>query len=76
MRNQKFLRKLFTVGTPHCAAACALAGVFIALIALWAGIWRALLVVAVVAIGAFIGGVKEKKQFFHKFIKSDSSHLN
>lgn len=76
MRNKKFLRQLFTVGTPHCAAACVLAGVFIALIALWAGIWRALLVVAVVAVGAFVGGVKEKKQFFRKFIKSDSSYFN
>jgi len=72
MRNKRFLQKLCTVGTPHCAAACALAAAFIALIGLWAGFWRALLFVAVVAVGAFLGGVKNKKQLFQKHFMKDT----
>ena len=69
MRNRPFLQKVFSTGTPHCAVACALAGTFIALIALWAGFWKALFVVAAVAAGAFVGGVKDKKRLFRKLIR-------
>jgi len=73
MRNKRFLEKVLTVGTPHCAVACALAAVFIALIGLWAGFFRALLFVAVFALGVFIGGVKDKKQLFQRFFDKDSN---
>ena len=73
MRNKRFLQKVCTAGTPHCAVACALAVVFAGLIALWAGFWRALLFVAAVGFGAFIGGVKDKKKLFQKFFMKDSN---
>ena len=73
MRNKRFLQKVFSTGTPHCAVACALVAVFIALIGLWAGFWRALLFAAVVTIGAFIGGVKDKKRLFQRFFVKDSN---
>ncbi|MCL1963989.1 MAG: DUF2273 domain-containing protein [Firmicutes bacterium] len=58
-----FFQKIFTKGTPQCAIACAFVGVLVALLLLWAGVWRTLLVTALVAVGAFIGGVKDKKAF-------------
>jgi len=68
MREDGFFTKVFTKGTPHCAIACALAGVLVALLLLWAGIWRTLLVLSLVALGAFVGGVKDKKAFVNKII--------
>lgn len=68
MRDDGFFSKVFTKGTPHCAIACALLGILIALLLLWAGVWRTLLVVVLVALGAFIGGVKDKKAFLRKLV--------
>lgn len=67
MRDEKdFLTRMFTRGTPECAIACAVAGILAALLLLWGGIWRTLLVLALIAAGAFIGGVKDKKAFMRK----------
>lgn len=67
MRDGKgMLARFFTRGTPECAIACAFLGVFAALLLLWAGIWRTLLVFALIAAGAFAGGVKDKKAFVRK----------
>lgn len=74
MRDSGFFVKVFTKGTPQCAIACALLGVLLALLLLWAGVWRTLLVVALVAGGVFIGGVKDKRAFFKKlFSRADSA---
>ncbi len=64
--DRGFFSKIFTPGTPQCAIACALVGALTALMLLWAGAWRTLLVAALVAIGAFIGGVKDKKAFLQR----------
>ncbi|MDR0928839.1 MAG: DUF2273 domain-containing protein [Oscillospiraceae bacterium] len=65
--GKDFFAKFFTPGTPHCAIACAFIGVLTALLLLWAGVWTTLLVAALVSIGAFIGGVKDKKAWFHRW---------
>jgi len=70
--GDSFFKKVFTKGTPHCAIACALIGVAVALLLLWAGVWPTLLVVALVAVGAFIGGVKDKKEFLNSLIEKFS----
>jgi len=67
--KDSFFKKVFTKGTPHCAVACALLGIAVALLLLWVGVWRTLLMVALVAVGAFIGGVKEKKEFLNSLIE-------
>ena len=68
MHNSKnILQQVFTRGTIPCAIACTLLGLFTALLLLWGGIWRTLLVAALAIIGAFIGGVKDKKSFIDKF---------
>ncbi len=71
MRDEKGpFSKIFTPGTVECAIACAIIGVLTALLLLWAGFWKTLLVVALVAVGAFIGGVRDKKEFFAKLFGS------
>ncbi len=70
MRDDKdFLARVFTRGTPECAVACAMAGIFAALLLLWGGVWVTLLVAALVAAGAFLGGVKDKKAFMRKLFR-------
>lgn len=59
------LSRLITKGTPECAALCMLLGALTALLLLWLGIWKTLLVVACVSLGAFVGGVKHKKEALH-----------
>lgn len=69
MREDKgFFGRLFIKGTPECAIACGLIGVLVALMLLWAGIWRTLLVASLIAVGVFIGGVKDKRAFFRKLL--------
>lgn len=61
-----FFKRVFTPGTVECAIACGLLGVIVALLLLWIGVWRTLLIVVLVAIGVFIGGVKDKKAFIRR----------
>lgn len=61
-----FFKRVFTAGTLECAIACGLLGVLVALLLLWIGIWKTLLIVVLVAIGVFLGGVKDKRAFLRK----------
>lgn len=63
---REFMKRVFTPGTVECAIACGLLGVIVALLLLWIGVWRTLLIVVLVAIGVFIGGVKDKKAFIRR----------
>lgn len=67
-----FIKRVFTPGTVECAIACALLGIIVALMLLWIGVWRTLLIVVLVAIGAFIGGVKDKKAFIRNILEKIS----
>lgn len=72
MREDGFFSKVFTPGTKPCAVACLLLGILTALLLLWAGVWKTLLVMAFIALGVFLGGVKNKKAFFQKhFSRND-----
>lgn len=62
----EFFKRVFTPGTVECAIACALLGVLVALLLMWIGVWKTLLIVVLVAIGAFIGGVKDKRGFIQR----------
>lgn len=61
-----FFKRVFTPGTVECAIACGLLGVLVALLLLWIGIWKTLLIAALVAVGVFFGGVKDKRAFLKK----------
>ncbi|MGN0970338.1 MAG: DUF2273 domain-containing protein [Aristaeellaceae bacterium] len=55
-----FLRGLMETGTPACGLLCGILGVVLAALLLSIGIWRTLFVVALGALGLFLGGVKDK----------------
>lgn len=63
-----FIKRVFTPGTVECAIACGLLGIIVALLLLWIGVWKTLLIVILVAIGVFIGGVKDKRAFLSKLL--------
>lgn len=68
MTGKEFLRRVFTPGTVECGFGCALLGLATALLLLWLGVWKTLLIVVLVAIGAFLGGVKDKKAFVGRIV--------
>lgn len=63
-----FIKRVFTPGTVECAVACGLLGILVALMLLWIGVWKTLLIVVLVGIGIFIGGVKDKKGFLQRLM--------
>ncbi len=68
MHEGGFFSKVMTPGTRPCAVACVLLGVLTALMLLWAGVWKTLLVAILIALGIFLGGVKDKRTFFQKLL--------
>ena len=53
--------RCFKTGTAECAFFCGGAAMVLALLVLLLGFWKTLLVVAIAAVGMFIGGVKDKR---------------
>ena len=66
MNNQK--RNLFQVGTPECAAFCALIAMVLAVLGLVFGFWKTVLIALLMLVGWFIGSVKDKKQWLKNLI--------
>ena len=56
------------VGTPQCGAFIALLGAVLALMLLFLGLWRTLFVVALAAIGYFLGASADKSGAIKGFI--------
>lgn len=63
---REFLSRCFTKGTAECAALCAVVGAGVALSLITLEIWKTLLIALCVSMGAFIGGVKDKKRIHTK----------
>ena len=61
-------KSCLTIGTPECAALMGVAGLVLGILFLLLGFWRTLLVVAIMLLGVFIGGVKDKKAFLAKVV--------
>ncbi len=57
------LRSSLTIGTPECAALMGVVGLVLGILFLLLGFWKTLLVIAIMLLGVFIGGVKDKKTF-------------
>ena len=63
-----FTKNIFKVGTPECAIFFALVAMVLALLFLALGFWQTLLIVVLVLLGLFIGGVKDKKAFLGSLV--------
>ena len=66
MTFKDFVKRVFTPGTVECAVACGILGILVAIMLLTIGVWKTLLIVVLVALGVFLGGVKDKKAFIRK----------
>lgn len=60
--------QMFTPGTVACTVFGALLGIVFAILCLTIGVGKAVLIGAFCLIGAFIGGVKDKKGFIRSIV--------
>lgn len=58
----------FEIGTPLCGFICAVAGVILALLLIFLGFWKTFFICLLGAAGAYLGGVKDKSQFWKNVI--------
>ena len=68
MDFRKLLGQMTTVGTPACALFGAAIGIIFAILCLTIGVGKALVIGIFCLIGAFIGGVKDKKEFVRSVV--------
>lgn len=61
--QQKRDEGLFRIGTPECAVVFALAAMVLALLFLTVGFWHMLWIGLLMLAAAFLGGIKNKKQW-------------
>ena len=59
---------VFTIGTSECAIFSAVVAMVLALLLLSVGFWKALLVAALMVVGGFLGGVRNKRQWLKDVI--------
>ena len=65
---ESFLKTVFEVGTPQGAVAGGIVGLVLAALLLWLGFWRTVFICLLMALGVFVGGVKNKAQFCKDFV--------
>lgn len=65
---KKLLSQILTVGTPACALFGAVIGLIFAVLCMTIGVGKALVIGIFCLIGAFIGGVKDKKAFVRSVV--------
>ena len=68
MDMKTFMNQMFTPGTVPCMILGAVLGLIFAVLCLTIGAGAALVIALFCLIGAFIGGVKDKKAFIRKAI--------
>ena len=61
-----FMKKAFKPGNPECAIFCVVIALITAILVLTIGFWSTLLIMALVVVALFIGGVSDKKASFQK----------
>lgn len=66
--RNSFFDRAFQIGTPECAVFCAVVAMVLGLLLLWVGFWNTVLIFLLMLLGAFIGGVKNKKQWIKKML--------
>ncbi len=67
-KNGFDLRNILKIGTPECAVFLALVAMLAAILLLLIGFWGTVLIAACIALGAFIGGVRDKKKALRDFV--------
>lgn len=65
---KNFTQNMFKIGTPECALFFGTAAMVLALLFLTVGFWETVLIAVLVCAGAFIGGVKDKKEWVRKTV--------
>ena len=68
MDFRKLLSQILTIGTPACALFGAVIGIVFAILCLTIGVGKALVIGIFCLICAFIGGVKDKKEFVRSVV--------
>ena len=68
MDLKKLLSQMLTVGTPACTLFGAVIGLIFAVLCMTIGVGKALAIGIFCLIGAFIGGVKDKKAFVRSVV--------
>lgn len=63
-----FVKELLAWGTPACGLFCAVVGVLLALMLVQLGLWPTLLATAMAALGALLGGVKDKEALLKRVL--------
>ena len=63
-----FLKNMCKIGTPECAIFSAVVAMVLAILFLSLGFWNTVLVLLIMGLGAFLGGVKDKKGWLKKLI--------
>ena len=63
-----FISQMFTPGTAPCTLFGAVVGLVFAVLCLTIGVGKALLIGLFCLVGAFIGGVKDKKGFIREIV--------
>lgn len=63
-----FLKNMCKIGTPECAIFFAVAAMVLAILFLSLGFWNTVLVLLIMGLGAFLGGVKDKKGWLKKLL--------
>ena len=63
---REFFQKITEPGTPQAMMFYGAVGLAVALLLLWIGFWKTLLVVVCCLLGCFLGGVKDKAGFFRR----------
>ena len=62
-KQEAFTARILQVGTAECAIFYAVLAMILALLFLALGFWKTVLIAALVCVGLFLGGVKNKKQW-------------
>ena len=65
---KRLLAQIFEPGTPASVIVYGLVGVLVAVLFLLIGFWRTLLICVCRAVGAFLGGVKDKRAFVGRIL--------
>lgn len=63
---EQMMQKVFKIGTPECAIFCCVLALVMAILFLSIGFWKTLLIVVMLVVALFIGGVSDKKATFQK----------
>ncbi len=66
--KDSFFDRIGKIGTPECAIFAAVLAMALALLLLCTGFWNTVWVALITGAGAFIGGVKDKKQWIKNLL--------